>query len=91
MLSMRLMLNLRHAPSRRQPSKLQPHTKDCTDDSPANVDTLFEYLRCGAVLHIRHISVTLGPHMGLIVRVGYQKSCLLEYVVSFVNEYRIGG
>lgn len=49
MLSICWMLNLQHAPSRRQPSKLQPHTKDYTDDSPANVDAQCEYLRCGAV------------------------------------------
>lgn len=74
MLSMRWMLNLRHALSHHQPSKLHSHTKDCTDDSPANVDAqsehtydagLFLHFRCLSVAYQLRISYVSVTHMAL--------------------------
>lgn len=64
MLSMRWMLNLRHALSHHQPSKLHSHTTDCTDDSPANVDAQCEHtcdagLLCMSDVYQLHISYEL--------------------------------
>lgn len=72
MLSMRWMLNLRHALSHHQPSKLHSHTTDCTDDSPANVDAQCEhsydagllYMSDVYQLYISYVLVTFQLHMG---------------------------